>query len=262
MNQTLSLDGRIALVVGAGGGIGEATARALAAEGATVALADIAVDRLKEIAGDLPPGSHSTHAVDLSDPVGPAALIRDVVVKHESLHIVIGAAGFLRTAPLLDLDVADWDLTLAINVRGNVLLAQAAAREFIERRISGRIVVVASISSRVARLNNVAYAASKAALVQAVRSMALELAPHQITVNAVSPGSTGTRMLLETQLHGSPDALHDAIYGDLATWRLGVPLGRLADPADQAAAAVFLASDAARHITGHELIVDGGQSLV
>jgi len=262
MNQTPALNGRIALVVGASGGIGEATARALANAGATVALADIAVDRLSAIVDDLPPGSHSAHAVDLSDPAGPAALVHEVVAKHDALHIVVGAAGFLRTAPLLELDVADWDLTLAINVRGNVLLAQAASREFIERGVAGRIVVFASISSRIARLNNVAYAASKAALVQAVRSMALELAPHQITVNAVSPGSTGTRMLLETQLHGSADALHDAIYGDLATWRLGVPLGHLADPADQAAAAVFLASDGARHITGHELTVDGGQSVV
>jgi 2,3-dihydro-2,3-dihydroxybenzoate dehydrogenase len=143
-----------------------------------------------------------------------------------------------------------------------VLLAQAAARAFLQRGTRGRIIVYASIVSRIARLNNVAYASSKAALVQAVRCMALELAASGITVNAISPGSTATPMLLETQMRGSPEALQQAIHGDLATWRLGVPLGRLADPADQAAAAVFLASDAARHITGQELFVDGGQSVV
>jgi 2,3-dihydro-2,3-dihydroxybenzoate dehydrogenase len=132
----------------------------------------------------------------------------------------------------------------------------------VERGIKGRIVVIASIVSRLARLNNVAYASSKAGLVQAVRCIALELAPHGITINAVSPGSTATPMLLETQMRGSSQALHDAIHGDLATWRLGVPLGHLADPADQAAAVLFLASDGARHITGQELFVDGGQTVV
>ena len=84
----------------------------------------------------------------------------------------------------------------------------------------------------------------------------------QITVNVVSPGSTATEMLLEDQLGGGVDARERALQGDLATWRLGVPLGRLAEPADQAAAAVFLAGDGARHITGQELIVDGGQAVV
>jgi 2,3-dihydro-2,3-dihydroxybenzoate dehydrogenase len=162
----------------------------------------------------------------------------------------------------LELTVDDWDRTHSVNVRGNVLLAQAAARAFLQRGTRGRIIVYASIVSRIARLNNVAYASSKAALVQAVRCMALELAASGITINAISPGSTATPMLLETQMRNSPEALQQAIHGDLATWRLGVPLGHLAEPEDQAAAAVFLASDAARHITGQELFVDGGQSVV
>lgn len=262
MDRTPSFAGRVALVVGAAGGIGQATARALADAGATVALADLDADRVRTSADGFPTGRRSYHAVDLSRPDGPDALVRDVVATHGSLDVVIGAAGFLRPASLLDLDVEGWDLTHAVNVRGNVLLAQAAARAFIEQGVKGRIVVFASILSRMARLNNVAYASSKAALVQAVRCIALEMAPYGITINAISPGSTATPMLLETQMRGSKQALHDVIYGDLATWRLGVPLGHLADPADQAAAALFLASDSAGHITGQELFVDGGQSVV
>jgi 2,3-dihydro-2,3-dihydroxybenzoate dehydrogenase len=262
MDPNHSFDGRVALVVGAAGGIGQATARAFAGAGAVVAMADLDADRTRAAADGFPAGRHSFHAVDLARPDGPGALVRDVVETHGRLDIVVGGAGFLRPASLADLEIDDWDRTLAVNLRGNVLLAQAAAKVFLERGIDGRIVVIASIVSRLARLNNVAYAASKAGLVQAVRCMALELAPRGITINAVSPGSTATPMLLEVQMRGSKEALRQAIEGDLATWRLGVPLGHLADPADQAAAILFLASDAARHITGQELFVDGGQTVV
>lgn len=262
MNGIEGVAGRVALVVGAAGGIGLACARAFGDAGATVALADVDEARVRVAARDLHATSATAFTVDLSDPTEAATLVERVVLEHGRLDIVVSAAGYLRPASLLDLTVDDWDLTHAINLRGNVLLAQAAARSFIERGTPGRIIVFASMVSRIARLNNVAYASSKAALVQAVRCMALELAPHGITVNAVSPGSTATPMLLETQMRGSPKALDEAIHGDLATWRLGVPLGRLAEPADQAAAALFLAGDAARHITGHELVVDGGQSVV
>ena len=262
MKSMLPLGDRTVLVVGAAGGIGLACARAFAEAGASVAMADVDRDRVRGLARGLGFDRISHHAVDLSLPLPPEGLVEAVVREHGGLDIVVSAAGFLRPASLLELTVDDWDQTHAVNVRGNVLLAQAAARSFIDRGTPGRIIVYASIVSRLARLDNVAYASSKAALVQAVRCMALELAPHRITVNAVSPGSTATPMLLETQMRGSPKALHDAIHGDLATWRLGVPLGHLADPADQAGAAVFLASDAGRHITGQELFVDGGQSVV
>jgi 2,3-dihydro-2,3-dihydroxybenzoate dehydrogenase len=111
-------------------------------------------------------------------------------------------------------------------------------------------------------MNNAAYCASKAALIQAARCMALELAPYDITVNTISPGSTATEMLLDVQIGGRPDAARSVIEGDAAQWRLGIPLGRLAEPADQAAMAVFLAGAGGRHITGQDFAVDGGQSTV
>jgi 2,3-dihydro-2,3-dihydroxybenzoate dehydrogenase len=262
MDHTPGLDGRIALIVGAAGGIGSACARAFADAGAHVALADLDRGRVEAVASTLGSGSISAHRVDLAEIDAAAALVTEAEEAQGGLDILVNAAGYLRPEPLLELSVEEWDRTHAVNLRGNVLLAQAAARSLVRRRQAGRIVLIASMLSRLARLNNVAYASSKAALVQAVRCMALELAPHGITVNAVSPGSTATPMLLETQMRGSAQALHDTIHGDLATWRLGVPLGRLADPADQAAAVLFLASDAAGHITGQELLVDGGQSVV
>jgi 2,3-dihydro-2,3-dihydroxybenzoate dehydrogenase len=262
MSRDRILEGRTALVVGAAGGIGRACSHAIAQAGATVALADLDRAAVQAVAAELTESDVTAHHADLATVDGPTALVAEAERVHGPLDIVISAAGYLQPEPLLDLRTETWDRTHAVNVRGNVLLAQAAARSFIDHERPGRIVLFASMVSRIARLNNVAYASSKAALVQAVRCMALELAPHGITVNAVSPGSTATPMLLETQMRGSSKALHDAIHGDASTWRLGVPLGHLAEPEDQAAAALFLVSDAARHITGQELMVDGGQSVV
>ena len=147
-----------------------------------------------------------------------------------------------------------------MNARGTVFLAQACARHFVAAGVAGRIVLYASIVGRsIVRPNNIAYTASKAALIQAVRCMALELAPHGITVNTISPGSTATEMLVDVQARGDVESI---VRGNAAEWRLGIPLGRLADPADQAALAVFLAGEGGRHITGQDLAVDGGQTTV
>ena len=252
---------RVVLVVGAAGGIGAACVRAFADTGARVAGADIdrgAMDTL-HLEGT---GRTTGHVVDVSDPASVSRLIEEVESTHGGLDVLVNAAGTLQPASLLETTVEDWDRTFDINARGTFLLVQAAARSFVRRGVPGRIVVYASIVARIARPNNLAYCASKAAVVQAARCMALELAPMGVTVNVVSPGSTATAMLLDTQMGGNPQARETVVHGDLAGWRLGIPMGRLAESGDQAAAAVFLAGPLAGHITGHELIVDGGQSLV
>jgi 2,3-dihydro-2,3-dihydroxybenzoate dehydrogenase len=253
------LDGRVALVTGAQRGIGFACAEAFVAAGARVACVDLpdseldsAVERLGEPA--------SAHPADLAEIERAGDLVDDVLARHGRLYVLVGAAGTLAPAPFLDLTPEQWDGTLGVNARGGVFLAQACARHFVAGGVAGRIVLFASIvGGSIVRLNNTAYAASKAALIQAARCMALELAPHGITVNTISPGSTATEMLVDVQARGDVESI---VKGNAAEWRLGIPLGRLADPADQAALAVFLAGEGGRHITGQDLAVDGGQTVV
>lgn len=260
-NGARVVDGRVVLVVGASGGIGAACVRAFGDAGLRVAAADLEQGTMGALIAEVG-GPTTGHSVDVSDPASVGRLIDEVEAAHGGLDVLVNAAGVLRPAPLLDTTIEDWDRTFAVNARGMFLLSQAAARSFVRRGVPGRIVVYASIVARIARPNNVAYCASKAAVVQAARCMALEMAPMGVTVNVVSPGSTATAMLLGTQMAGDRNARETVVHGDLAAWRLGIPIGRLAEASEQAAAAVFLAGPLAGHITGHELIVDGGQSLV
>jgi 2,3-dihydro-2,3-dihydroxybenzoate dehydrogenase len=242
------LDGRVALVTGARRGIGFACAEAFVAAGARVACVDLPDSGLEAAAARL--GTSATaHPADLAEIERAEDLVAGVAARHGRLDILVSAAGTLAPAPFLELAPEDWDRTLGVNLRGTVFLAQACARHFVSAGVAGRIVL----------LNNAAYAASKAALIQAARCMALELAPRGITVNTISPGSTATEMLVDVQARGDVDSI---VQGNPAEWRLGVPLGRLADPADQAALAVFLAGEGGRHITGLDLAVDGGQTTV
>ncbi len=252
------LEGRVALVTGAQRGIGFACAEAFVAAGARVACVDLPDGDLQATVDRLG-ASASAHPADIAE-AGADRLIGDVVRRHGRLDILVSAAGTLAPAPFLELTPEQWDRVLGVNARGTVFLAQACARHFVTEAVPGRIILVASIVGRhVVRLDNTAYSASKAALIQAARCMALELAPHGVTVNTISPGSTATPMLTDVQARGD---LESVIHGNAQEWRLGIPLGRLAASADQAAVAVFLAGDGARHITGQDLVVDGGQTLV
>jgi 2,3-dihydro-2,3-dihydroxybenzoate dehydrogenase len=253
------LDDRVALVTGAQRGIGFACAEAFVAAGARVACVDLPDSDLPAAVERLGPTA-SAHPADIADVGGAGRLVADVVGHHGRLDVLVSAAGTLAPTPFLELTPEQWDRTIGVNARGTVFLAQACARCFVSAASAGRIILFASIvGSRVVRLDNTAYSASKAALIQAARCMALELAPHGITVNTISPGSTATPMLADVQARGD---LESVVRGNPAEWRLGIPLGRLAEPSDQAALAVFLAGDGARHITGQDLAIDGGQTLV
>lgn len=257
--MTAPLAGKVALVTGTQRGIGFACAEAVIEAGATVACVDLPGSELPAAVGRLGPRA-SAHPADIGEIDGAGSLVAQVVERHGRLDILLNAAGVLAPESILDLTPEAWDRTLAVNTRGAVFLAQACARHFVAASVPGRIVLFASIvGGSIVRLRNTAYAASKAATIQAARCMALELAPHGITVNTISPGSTATEMLLGVQTAGDVDSI---VRGDATEWRLGVPLGRLADPQDQAALAVFLASDAARHVTGQDIAVDGGQTLI
>ncbi|WP_083983717.1 2,3-dihydro-2,3-dihydroxybenzoate dehydrogenase [Actinomadura hibisca] len=247
-----------ALVTGAGGGIGAAVARALSEAGAAVAVVDRDAAAAEATAADLP-GPALALPADVTD----AAAVERAVERAEDelgpLGVLVNVAGILRPGPALELTEQDWAATLAVNATGVFHVSRAVARRMVPRR-RGAIVTVASNAARVPRTHLAAYAASKAAAVQFTKCLGLELAEHGIRCNVVSPGSTDTAM--QRDLWPDPDeGLRSALAGDPAAYRTGIPLGRIAAPEDVARAVRFLASDEARHITLHDLYVDGGASL-
>ena len=255
-------DGKTALVIGAGrrSGIAFACAQMLAASGASVALADLPGSKVCELADELSgSGNHSAHALDVTDAASVQRAVDEVVRARGGIDAGLICPGILRSAAFLDTTLDAWNETFAVNCTGVFIAAQAVARAMVPR--GGRIVAVSSNAGRVPRLDTAAYGASKAAVIHLVHCMALELARFNITVNCLCPGSTATTMALDDKSGGDPAKVDELVYGSLAQWRTGIPLGRLAHASDQAAAAAFLLSDDARHITGQALCVDGGQTF-
>ena len=228
-------------------------ARAFAATGAPVVLLD-RDEAVHTVAARL--GAFAVTA-DVADP----RAVEDAVAHVERTAGPVGAlanvAGVLRGGAVLDLDDADWDACLAVNATGVWNTGRAVGRRMRERG-SGSIVTVASNAAAVPRTGMGAYAASKAAAVALTRCLGLELAPH-VRCNVVCPGSTDTAMLQESLPAGADTSA--VVDGVAAQFRVGIPLGRVADPADVAAAVLFLSGPAARHITLQTLTVDGGAAL-
>ncbi|NHC14127.1 2,3-dihydro-2,3-dihydroxybenzoate dehydrogenase [Motilibacter deserti] len=254
------IDGTVALVTGAGRGIGAAVATALASEGASVAVLDADASAAEDTSAALRArGTPSLpYSVDVTDRPAVDGVVADVERRLGPLHTLVNVAGILRPGPVVDLSDEDWDATLAVNATGVFVASRAAARRMLARQ-RGCIVTVGSNAAGVPRMSMSAYAASKAAATQFTKCLGLELAPHGIRCNVVSPGSTLTDM--QRGLWSGPDGADAVIAGDPGTYRVGIPLGRIADPEDVAEAVLFLVSDAARHITMHDLYVDGGATL-
>lgn len=253
---------RVAVVTGGGGVIGRAIAIALAGDGHEIALWDLdrgALDASRaSICKAHPDAVVSTHAFDLTDDGAVTTAAATSASQHGGIDVLVNCAGVFYLTPIDDLDMAAWDRMLGINLRAPVMCIRACLPSMIERG-GGAIVNIASISAVVARQANLAYSASKAALVRVTRDLGLDLAPHGIRVNAITPGSTDTPMIRN---YDDPDAMREAMLrGSLEKYRIGIPLGRLAIPEDHAAAVAFLVSDAARHMTGQNLVIDGGQTL-
>ena len=259
--STADLSGRVALITGVGtpGGIGFATAEAMAAAGAQVAIADLPSTEVREVVARLPGTGHSAHTVDITKEDEVSALVDAVVATHGRLDALVNAAAILIVQPFLDIDLASWERTLQVNTTGTFLVARAAARHMVQNG-GGQIVLVASNVARIPRINNASYAASKAAVIHLARCMAMELGQPGVSVNALCPGSTATTMLIDNQAKGDSSRLDGIIKGSIEQWRTGIPLGRLAEPADQAALAVFLASPGGRYISGQAICVDGAQT--
>ena len=244
------VEGKVALVVGAGGGIGRAGAAGLAREGGTVVCADIdgaaaeaTTARIRDTGGRA-----TALGLDVRDRAAIDAAIATAVCEFGRLDILLDCVGISQTASFLDLDPQDWDRVIAVNLTGMFHLGQAAARQMVRQDSGGSIINVTSQLAEVARPERAAYVASKGGGRSLTHAMALELATHGIRVNAIAPGPTLTGLTRATYSD------HEARRATEAM----IPLGRLGEPDDLAGAVLFLASDESRWVTGSTITVDGG----
>ncbi|GAA5005306.1 2,3-dihydro-2,3-dihydroxybenzoate dehydrogenase [Streptomyces hyderabadensis] len=254
------MQGNIALVTGAAGGIGAATVRALAERGVVVAAVDRDDRQLTGQADKLAADGLAAvpFTVDVADARGVEAAVGRIEDELGPIDYLVNAAGVLRLGTACAYADEDWRTTFAVNVDGVFHVSRAVVRRMVPRA-GGAVVTVASNAAATPRAGMAAYAASKAAAVMFTKSLGLEVARHNIRCNVLAPGSTDTPML--RSMWADESAARATVEGDPDAFRVGIPLGRVGLPADVAEAAVFLLSDAARQITLHSLTVDGGASL-
>lgn len=251
---------KVAVVTGAGQGIGAAVAVAVAERGARVAVLDHNPDTMRStVATIVDKGQEAAgYPVDVRDSAAVDRVIEQVEQDMGAIDILANVAGALRTGAILDLTDEDFSAVFAVNTYGAFHVCRSVARRM-RPRGRGAIVVVGSNAGRVPRVHMGAYGASKAATASFVKSLGLELAASGIRCNIVSPGSTDTEML--RGMWRTSDGERATVLGTPEQFRVGIPLGKLATPSDVAEAVLFLASDLSGHITLHDLCVDGGAAL-
>jgi 3-oxoacyl-[acyl-carrier protein] reductase len=246
------LTGKGALVTGATGGIGEAIARALHAQGAAVAISGTRAPVLEELAGDLAgKGRSNVHVLpcDLSKPGDVEALVPAAESALGKLDILVNNAGITRDNLAMRMKDEEWDSVISVNLTAAFRLARAAMRPMMKRRF-GRIISIASVVGVTGNAGQANYAAAKAGMIGMTKALAQELASRSITVNCVAPG------FIETAMTGALDEKQRAQILS------AVPAGRLGRPDEIAAAVVYLASEDAGYVTGHTLHVNGGMAMI
>jgi NAD(P)-dependent dehydrogenase (short-subunit alcohol dehydrogenase family) len=254
----MQLSGRTAFVTGAGRGIGRGIASRLAAEGAAVVVADIDEENAARVAHEIRTGGGRALPLrtDVSQESDFAAAGVRVREELGPVSILVNNAGIFRATPFMESPIADWDLSVAVNLRGGLLCARVFARDMIELRW-GRIINIASIMSKVAFGQDAAYCASKAGVLGLTRSLAAELARYNICVNAVCPGNVITDMLETVDAAvAARDGLPPGQFMSDAARR--IPLGRLGCPEDVAGLVAFLCGPDSSYITAQSIHVDGG----
>ncbi len=247
--------GKTVLVTGGAGAIGSAAVRRFVSEGARVAIVDQAGERALALAAEIGDGSIAVRA-DISDEAEVARAVAETVSAFGRLDVVFNNAGISGVvAPVHELAVADWDRIVRINLRGIFLVLRASLRAMIEAEIAGAIVNMgSSMAGWDVLAGGSGYAATKHGIVGLTRIAALDAAPYGIRVNAICPG------VIETRL-GVPAADEAAYAAGIRHFADRIPLRRIGQPDDVAAAVAFLASDDARHVTGVDWLIDGGQTL-
>lgn len=244
------LANQVAVVTGAGRGIGRAIALKFAAEGADIACVSRTAENSEKVAREVRALGRQAwaYAVDVADASAVAAAAEKILADAGRVDILVNNAGVTRDTLLMRMSDADWDTVLDTNLKGAFLFTKALARSFIKQR-SGRIINVSSVVGLIGNAGQCNYAASKAGLIGFTKSVAREVASRGITVNALAPGFVETDMTA---------ALKEDRRGELLKQ---IPLGCLGQPDDIAAAALYLASPAARYVTGQVLTVDGGMAM-
>ena len=257
VSELFDLRGRAALVTGGGRGIGRHIALGLAEAGARVFVASRKRAACEEVAAEIARrgGDAQAFEADVASPESCARLMDDVLAAADRLHVLVNNAARVWAAPTLEYPLEGWDRVFAHNVRGLFVMTQLAARHMAERG-GGSVIQVGSISAwrgaPDAEQAVVAYNASKGAVASLAIDLAVKLAPHGIRVNCLAPGPFDTSMM--DYIRHDPERMK--------TFLSTIPLGRVGQEDDVKAAAVFLASDASRFVTGQTLVVDGGVSAV
>jgi len=249
----MSLAGRCALVTGGARGIGLTLARVLCEHGMAVAINDINAEGAAQAAAELSGKGHRCIGIggDITRPADAAAMVARTEKDLGPLWLLVNNAGTFHSAPAEEFPEDAWDREFAVDVKGAFLCSQAALRVMIPRK-AGRIVVVSSIAGWIVRTRQIAYCAAKAAAIHFSRCLAVEVAPHGITVNCLCPGMTDSEMLRKSA---------GARGATIAEYEAMIPAGKLARGEDHASAILWLASEEASHVTGQVVTVDGGQSI-
>jgi NAD(P)-dependent dehydrogenase (short-subunit alcohol dehydrogenase family) len=248
----ISLAGKTAIVTGAARGIGAACSRAFAEHGARVVMADVLAEACEATAESISrdTGSDTTAIrTDVSDEAACEALMAACVERFGQCDILLNNAGIIARGSILDVSTADFDRVLAVNLRGSFLLSRAVANHMVDRGIHGSIINMSSTNAVVTIPDQLAYATSKGGVGQLTKVMAMELAAHDIRVNAIGPGSISTDML--------KTVMQDETARRTILSR--TPMGRAGDPSEVASVAVFLASEYASYVTGQTIYPDGGR---
>jgi NAD(P)-dependent dehydrogenase (short-subunit alcohol dehydrogenase family) len=250
----IELEGKVAIVTGGSRGIGEAIARTFAAHGAKVVVASRKQEGVDRVAAAIRQEGGDAHGIAFhaGDLAQAPKLVEATVERYGKVDLLVNnAATNPHFGPLLTVEQAQWAKTFEVNLQGYFELARAVARHLIDRGAAGSIVNVASVVALAGAPLQGVYAMTKAAVVSMTQTLAIELAPSKIRVNALAPGLVETKFA--AAIVGNPEIVQRVVER--------TPLGRYAQPQEIAGGALFLASDAASFVTGHTLVVDGGLTI-